>query len=93
MPSDSPDRPPSTERLVTYDLDGEETVAVAIAFAFEAIGTDTHGRETTVHDRLPAEAVDTLCSRDIAFRLQFVLWEHPEVVTEETVRIHAAPGE
>lgn len=92
-PARRPDGPPTTERLVTYDVDPAETAVVAIVFAFEAIGMEVHGRNTTVRDRLPVDAIDELLAHEAAFRLQFVLWEHPVVLTDESVRIHAVPAE
>jgi hypothetical protein len=92
-PARRPDGPPATKRLVTYDVDPAETAVVAIDFAFRTIGVEVHDRDATVHDHVPADAIDALFSHDAAFRLQFVLWEHPVVLTDESVRIHAAPGQ
>lgn len=64
---------------------------VAIVFAFQAIGIEVHARDATVRDRLPADAIDELFAHDAAARLQFVLWEHPVVLTDESVRVHAVP--
>ncbi|MFW5911449.1 MAG: hypothetical protein ACOCQV_01805 [Halolamina sp.] len=87
------DCPPPTERLVTYDMDPAETATEAIALAFDAIGTNVCEQDTTMQQWLPADALDALLSRDRWFRLQFVLWGHPVVLTQDAVHIHAVPGE
>jgi len=92
MPSDSADTvPPLTERVVTYSISGGETGVEAVIAAFEALETDVQARETTLYDHVATDAIDKLLAAETAIRLEIVVWQHPVVLTRETVEVYAVP--
>ena len=90
-----PDRrdtvPPLTERLVTYSISGGETAVEALIGAFEALEPDVQARERTLYDHVATDAVDELLAAETAIRLEIVIWQHPVVLTRETVEVYAVP--
>lgn len=79
-------------KLIEYPISDDETVLEATFEAFEAIDFDVVGQETPIKSWIGDCAMTKInWNSEVNCRLTTVIWDHPTVVTSETVTIFAPP--
>lgn len=76
-------------RLITYQIDVEETMPEAITEAFNAIDFDVYQQDTTLQDWTKDCSVELSdWDSENPCRLSIILWGHPTVLTTDEIQIY-----
>lgn len=75
-------------RLVTYSLSSDESASEGLFIAFDAIGIDLQGQDTTLQDWIDPGVVNDLQTSISDFHITLHVWNYPVGLTPEKVIIY-----
>lgn len=84
LPRLSEQQPP----LVTYQIEGGESVYEAITEAFGALGIDVYEENTTIDDWTSGLFDLSMLGSEAPWRVSTIMWDHPIVITPGEIRIY-----
>ncbi len=76
-------------RLLTYQIQLDESVEEAIISAFYTLGFEVMSEQTVLEEWVDVDALDRLLAGPTPARATVRIWNHPVVVTPETVTIYS----
>jgi len=76
-------------RLLTYQIQLDESVEEAIISAFYTLGFEVMSEQTVLEEWVDVDALDRLLAGPTPARATVRIWDHPVVVTPETVTIYS----
>jgi hypothetical protein len=81
------DRPPESDRLLTYPVGPDESAVEALAAALDALGVDPFDRRTPLQEWIDLDALGGLYECDANFVLSTYVYEFLVTFTVDEIRV------